>query len=312
MRHRLLRAFGLLCVAMLAFFALVFFYAYFTGGESEVLALMGGERIGVVELEGTILDARPVIENLKRFADAEGIKGVVLRIDSPGGAVGPTQEIHAEVEKLRKKKPVYASLGAVATSGGYYIASACDQIIANPGTLTGSIGVLIELGNVEELMKKLGIKGYTIKSGPYKDVGSPLQPLSPEGRAILQSVVDSVHGQFVRTVAAGRRLPERKVRELADGRVYSGEQAKNVGLVDGLGNLEDTIELLARKVGIEGRPQLVFAPTDSGPWWRRLVSEFFGRAGSLRPGWGLRYEWSPVLLLAGFEAARPTAVRGKR
>lgn len=312
MRHRLLRAFGILCVAMLVLFALVFFYAYFTGGESEVLALMGRERIAVVELEGTISDSRAVIESLKRFADAQGVKGVVLRIDSPGGAVGPTQEIHAEVEKLKKKKPVFASLGGVATSGGYYIASACDQIIANPGTLTGSIGVLIELGNVEELMKKLGIKGYTIKSGPHKDVGSPLQPLSPEGRAILQSVVDSVHGQFVRTVAAGRRLPEEKVRELADGRVYSGEQAKKVGLVDGLGNLQDAVELLARKVGIEGEPQLVFAPADSGPWWRRLISEFFGRATSLRPAWGLRYEWSPILLTAAFETVRPAGVRGQR
>lgn len=287
---------GILFLSILVLFVAVFFYAYLTGGEVQVLTLLGGEGIGVLQIEGPIEDSRKVIQNLKQFGETKGIKAVVVRIDSPGGGVAPTQEIYEEIEKLKKKKPVIASLGGMATSGGYYIASACEQVVANPGTLTGSIGVIMELGNVEELMKKLGLKGYSIKSGPHKDIGSPLRPLSPEGRAILQSLVDNVHGQFVSAVAKGRRIPEDKIRVLADGRVYSGEQAKGLGLVDLLGNMEDAIDLAAKRAGIKGTPQVIYSRGEDQRWWEKLLFSFFGKRWGRGESWGLRYEWSPSLI----------------
>ncbi len=289
-RHSLLRGVGILFIAVLVLFVSVFFFTYLTGGETRVLTLLGGDGVGVVLLEGTINESRGTIQSLKEFGDAERIKGVVVRIDSPGGGVVPTQEIHEEIGKLKKKKPVIASLGGMATSGGYYIASACHQIVANPGTLTGSIGVIIQLANVEGLMQKLGLEGYNIKSGPHKDIGSPLRPLSPEGRAILQSVVDSVHGQFVRAVASGRSMEESKVRELADGRIFSGEQAKEIGLVDSLGNMDDAIDLVAKRAGIEGVPQVIYARAREKNWWKKLLFSLFSEQLEMGRNWGLRYQ----------------------
>ena len=289
-RHSLLRGVGILFIAVLVLFVSVFFFTYLTGGETRVLTLLGGDGVGVVLVEGTINESRRTIESLKQFGNADRIKGVVVRIDSPGGGVVPTQEIHEEIGKLKKKKPVIASLGGMATSGGYYIASACHQIVANPGTLTGSIGVIIQLTNVEGLMQKLGLEGYNIKSGPHKDMGSPLRPLSPEGRAILQSVVDSVHGQFVRAVASGRSMEESKVRELADGRIYSGEQAKEMGLVDSLGNMEDAIDLVSKRAGIEGVPQVIYSRAREKYWWERLLFSLFSEQFEMGRNWGLRYQ----------------------
>jgi len=289
-RHSLLRGVGILFIAVLVIFVSVFFFTYLTGGETRVLTLLGRDGVGVVLLEGTINESRRTIQSLKEFGDAERIKGVVVRIDSPGGGVVPTQEIHEEIGKLKKKKPVIASLGGMATSGGYYIASACHQIVANPGTLTGSIGVIIQLTNVEGLMQKLGLEGYNIKSGPHKDIGSPLRPLSPEGRAILQSVVDSVHGQFVRAVASGRSMEESKVRELADGRIYSGEQAKAMGLVDSLGNMDDAIDLVSKRAGIEGVPQVIYSRPKEKSWWERLLFSLFSEQLEMGRKWGLRYQ----------------------
>ena len=291
-----LKGLGLILVSILVFFVSLFFYAYFTGGEAHLLSLIGGETVGVLEVDGVIDDSRWTIQSLKQLGETKGIKAVVVRIDSPGGAVGPTQEIYEEIEKLKKKKPVIASLGGIAASGGYYIASACDQVVANPGTLTGSIGVIMELSNVEELMKKIGYKGSSIKSGPHKDIGSPLRPLTPEGKAILQSLVDNVHEQFVSAVAKGRAMSEDVVRELADGRVYSGEQAKKLGLVDILGNMEDAIELAAKRAGIKKEPKVIYTRGDDRSWWERLLFSFFGKRVGMRQGLGLRYEWSPALL----------------
>lgn len=289
----LLKGLGILCLSILVFFVAVFFYAYLTGGHVEVLSLLGGDSVGVLEIRGAIDDSQEAIHGLKQFGETKGIKAVVVRIDSPGGGVAPTQEIFEEIEKLKKKKPVVASLGGMATSGGYYIASACDQVVANPGTLTGSIGVIMELGNVEELLRKLGLKGYAIKSGPHKDIGSPLRPLSAEEKAILQSLVDNVHGQFVAAVVKGRKMAEDKVRELADGRVYSGEQAKGLGLVDVLGNMEDAIDLAAKRGGIKGVPQVIQSRGEDRSWLEKLLFSFFGKRWSKGESWGLRYEWSP-------------------
>jgi protease IV len=295
-QHSILKGVGALGVFILVVFVGVFFYAYFTGGESKVISMLAGDGIGVLQVEGTIDNSRELSDELRRFREAPWIKAVVVRIDSPGGAVAPTQEIVEEIQRTRKKKPLIASLGGTAASGGYYIASACEKIIANPGTLTGSIGVIMELNNVEELMKKIGVKGYNIKSGVNKDIGSPFQPLSREGREILQALVDNVYAQFVTAVAKGRGMSEAEVRKLADGRVYSGAQAKDLGLVDQLGGLEDAIEFAAKRAGIGENPAVYYSQPEQERWWERIFSSITGyRLYRAERGW-LRYEWSPSLL----------------
>jgi protease-4 len=172
--------------------------------------------------------------------------------------VGASQEIYQEVVKARGVKPVVASFGGVAASGGYYVACGADKIVANPGTITGSIGVVMQFANLEELMKKIGYKGYVIKSGPHKDIGSPFREMKPEEKELLQEVIDTVHRQFVRAVAEGRKIPIEQIMPIADGRIFTGEQAQTMGLVDELGNLEDTIELAAQMAGIKGKPSVIY------------------------------------------------------
>ena len=295
-KHFILRGLGILFALALALFTGVFFFAYLTGGDAKVLALFSGDGVGVLQIEGAIDDPRSVIAELRRLREMPWVKAIVVRVDSPGGAVAPTQEIFAEIQRSKKKKPFIASMGSIAASGGYYIAAACDKIVANPGTLTGSIGVIMQLSNVEELMKKIGVKGYNVKSGANKDIGSPFQPLSPEGKEILQSLVDNVHSQFVAAVAQGRGLDEARVRKLADGRIYSGAQAKDLGLVDQFGTLQDAIDLAARRGGIAGEPAVYYSRPEQERWWERIFMGVFGRRlpGAER-GW-LRYEWSPSLL----------------
>jgi protease-4 len=242
-------------------------------GRIGPFALLGGDSVGIVEVEGAITDSKQTIEELKRYERADGVKAIVLRIESPGGGVASAQEIYEEIGKLKKKKPVVASLGGVAASGGYYIASICDTIVANPGTITGSIGVIVQLGNVQDLLQKIGLQGYTIKSGEYKDMGSPLKKLTPESRDIFQDLVNNFHAQFVRAVADGRKMDPKRVERLADGRIYSGEQAKELGLVDVLGNLEDAVQIAAKRAGIKGEPRVVPSSQASKSWWRRLLTE---------------------------------------
>jgi len=292
----ILRGLGLLFVFILVVFTGVFFYAYLTGGDSKALSLFSGDGVGVLQIDGAIDDSRSVLIELKRLKEMPWVKAVVVRIDSPGGAVAPTQEIFEEIQRGKKQKPFIASMGGMATSGGYYIAAACDKIVANPGTLTGSIGVIMQLTNFEDLMKKVGVKGINVKSGANKDIGSPFQSLSPEGREILQSLVDNVHGQFVTAVAKGRNMNETQVRKLADGRVYSGAQAKELGLIDQFGTLEDAIELAAKRAGLEAEPAVYYSHPDQERWWERMFMGVFGRRlPGMDRGW-LRYEWSPALL----------------
>jgi protease-4 len=296
-KYSILRGLGVLLVFILVVFTGTFFYAYITGGDSKTLSMFAGDGVAVLEIEGAIDDSQTVLAELKRFKDMPWVKAVVVRIDSPGGAVAPTQEIFEEILRSKKQKPFIASMGGMATSGGYYIAAACDKIMANPGTLTGSIGVIMQLTNVEELMKKIGVRGVNVKSGPNKDIGSPFQPLSPEGREILQSLVDNVHSQFVTAVAKGRGMEEAKVRKLADGRIYSGAQAQQLGLIDQFGTLQDAIELAAKRAGIESEPAVYYSRPEQERWWERMFMGIFGRRlpGPERGGW-LRYEWSPMLL----------------
>ncbi len=188
------------------------------------------------------------------------MKAIVLRLNTPGGGVGPSQEIHEEIRKIRGKKVLVASMGALAASGGYYIACAADKIYANPGTITGSIGVVMKFVNVKELIDKIGVKGFVVKSGDFKDIGSPVREMDPKERAIIQGVIDNVHSQFVDAVAEGRGLERAAVQAIADGRIFSGEQAKELGLVDVLGNLEDAVAEAGKMAKIEGEPRVVTPP----------------------------------------------------
>jgi protease-4 len=217
-----------------------------------------GEKIGVVEITGVIADPKPTILQLKRFRENRDVKAIVLRIDSPGGGVGPSQEIYAEVKKTTPTKKVVVSMGAIAASGGYYVGAAADHIMANPGTITGSIGVIMEFADAQELFEKIGVSAVVIKSGDYKDTGSPLRKMTPEEKRLLEGFVSNVHQQFVTSVAEGRKMSEEKVRTLADGRIFSGQQAKELGLLDSLGNMEDAIALAAELGGIKGEPSVVY------------------------------------------------------
>ena len=217
------------------------------------------DRIALIRVEGVILDAQQTVGDLKKFAETPTVKAIVLRIDSPGGGVVPSHEIYDAVKRVRHRhnKMVIASMGTVAASGGYYVAVATDRIVANPGTLTGSIGVIMELANLQGLLKKIGVENVVVKSGRYKDIGSPFRAMSQEDRRILQTVMDDVHGQFIEAVAEGRSLELAEVRPMADGRIFTGRQAKDARLVDELGDLHDAIRLAAELVGIEGDPKVV-------------------------------------------------------
>lgn len=218
-----------------------------------------GEKVGIVEIEGVIADSRDVLSDIKRFREDASIKAIVLRVDSPGGIVGPSQEIYREIQKTIPEKPVITSMGSIAASGGYYVAAASNGIMASPGTITGSIGVIIGYTNFQEIIKKIGLLPVVIKSGDFKDIGSPTRKMTDEERQLLQEFVDQTHRQFVQAVVDGRHLDFEQVAELADGRIYSGEQAKQLGLIDRLGNLEDAIEWAGREGGIEGEISTVYA-----------------------------------------------------
>ena len=218
-----------------------------------------GEKIAVVKIEGVILDSKDIIEELREHRENKSVKAIMLRIDSPGGAVAPSQEIYTEVLNIRDegKKKIVTSMGSVAASGGYYIASASDRIVANPGSVTGSIGVIIELANVSGLMKKVGVESVVIKSGKFKDVGSLFRTMTPEERELLQGVIDDTYDQFVDAVAAGRGINKEDLLPIADGRVFTGRQAKKLGLVDDLGSMQDAIKITADIAGIKGEPDII-------------------------------------------------------
>ena len=214
--------------------------------------------IAIVNIHGMLMDSRDIVQQLSDYRHNPQIRGVILRIDSPGGAVAPAQEIYSEILKLRANhKTVYASMGAVAASGGYYIACAADYVLANPGTLTGSISAVMALNNIEELTKKVGVKPNIIKSGKFKDLGSPLRAMTPEEHILLQGVVNDVHEQFVQAIARGRGLPLSEINRVADGRIMTGQQALKLNLIDEVGGLEKTIDLLAKKIGIVGKPKVI-------------------------------------------------------
>lgn len=230
----------------------------FSSGSDEEVASYGGSRIAVIELNEPIVSSDATVRLFKKYRESKSIKAIVFRIESPGGGVSASQEIYEEVRKTRASgKPVVVSMGAVAASGGYYVACGADKIMANPGTLTGSIGVIFQYLEFEELMKKLGVGSSTFKSGEMKDVGSPLRKITPREREYFNQLIADVYEQFVGVVATERKLDIRKVRTYADGRVYTGRQAHAIGLVDTLGTYEDAIGLAAKLGHIEGSPTVV-------------------------------------------------------
>jgi len=262
---------------LLLFFAFTFWTSRLIGG-GQGGGWVSGDRIAIIRVEGVIADSKEVVEELRRYHQDDSIKAILIRIDSPGGAVVPSQEIYDEVKRIRDagKKRIVASMGTVAASGGYYIAAASEKIFANPGTLTGSIGVIMELVNVEGLLQKIGVEGVVIKSGENKDVGSPFRKMTEEERKLLQHVMDDVHAQFIEAVAEGRSLKVEAVRPYADGRIFTGRQAKEIGLVDELGNLQDAIKRTAELAGIEGEPQTVEAQKRS-TLFEFLENRFLGK-----------------------------------
>ncbi|GFO56144.1 multidrug transporter [Geomonas sp. Red276] len=241
----------------------------------------GEDGIGYVEVKGVIVDGQDTVRQLHELRKNERVKAVVVRVDSPGGVVGPSQEISAEIKGLARVKKVVVSMGSVAASGGYYISAPATLIYANPGTITGSIGVLMKFSNLEGLMGKVGMKAFTIKTGKFKDVGSPARPMTAEERQMLQNVIDSTHAQFVKAVAEGRKLPVESVRAIADGRIFSGEQALAVKLVDRLGTLQDAIEEAGRLAGIKGEPHLIKPSKKKSRMVDLLVESAADRLGAL-------------------------------
>jgi protease-4 len=254
-RRPFLRGCAVVAMVFVAFFVLIGLVS-----RIDEWSFTTGEKVAVLPVTGLIADSESTIEQLKKFAKDDSVKAIVLRINSPGGGVGPSQEIYEEVRKLSGKKVVVASMGALAASGGYYIACAAQKIYANPGTITGSIGVIMQFVNVKDLIEKIGLKGMVVKSGAFKDIGSPVRDMRPEERELLQSVIDNVHSQFVGAVAESRKMDREKVAMIADGRIFSGEQAKALGLVDALGNLEDAVAEAGKMAKIEGEPRVVTPP----------------------------------------------------
>jgi protease-4 len=229
-------------------------------GDAGGQALFG-PRVAIVEVEGMILEVDDLVRELRAHRENPQIKAVVIRINSPGGVVGPTQEIHQALMRVREAgKPVVASLGSVAASGGYYTAVAADRIFANPGTLTGSIGVIMQMANVENLFKKVGVDYVVVKAGSYKDLGNFSRPMTADERRVLQTLLDDVHAQFIDAVAQGRKLDRAEVVKFSDGRVFSGVQAKDLKMVDTLGSLEDAVNEAAKLAGLP-LPPAVIRPT---------------------------------------------------
>jgi protease IV len=254
------------------FFLVTFLITVLLTGEG---ATDGGAKIGVIAIEGVISSdlTERTVRQLTKYGDDASIKAIILRIDSPGGGVASSQEIYEEVRRVRSSgKLVVASLGSVAASGGYYVACVTDRIFANAGTVTGSIGVIVQLANAEELLRKVGLESTVITSGPFKDSGNPTRTLRPEERQVFQTLVDDVYQQFIEAVAQGRNLPLDEVRQAADGRIYTGRQARDLRLIDELGSLHDAITYAASAVGTIGKPKLVQEGKER-LWWLRFLFE---------------------------------------
>jgi protease-4 len=239
------------------FVALFFFFLFFVSIVFTVLSRGVKDKVALVRVEGPIVEAKSVVDEIKGYVKDSTIRAIVLRVDSPGGGVVPSQEIYDEVKKAKAVKKVIVSMGSVAASGGYYISAAADRIIANPGTITGSIGVIMVVPNLKGLLDKVGIKTEVVKSGRHKDLASVFRGIGEEERRIIQGVMDDVHEQFITAVAEGRKMSLEDARRISDGRIFSGRQAVAAGLVDAVGDLDDAVKEAGRLAGIQGEPEVV-------------------------------------------------------
>lgn len=287
----------------------------FSPAKSILSSMSKKEAVGVLSISGPIYQSqtKSVFEKgvsqwgrrLERLANRKDVKAIVITINSPGGSVGAVQELYSVIQRVRKKhdKPIVAHLGDVAASGGYYLAVTCDQIVALPGSLVGSIGVIFSSSNIEELFKKIGIKSRVIKSGKMKDIGSMTRPMTPEEHKLLQDLIDNAYGQFLGAVVAGRKRPENEIRPLADGRIFTGEQAMKVGLVDALGDSYEAVKIAAKLGGIQSEEPRIVRDSESFSSMLELFSMrlAFLRAPELslmreirnRNHTGLEYRWGP-------------------
>jgi protease-4 len=250
---------GVIIIVSFLVFSLVMLFAFVgISGQGEFSLAGMGKRVAIIDLHGTITNSADIIRQLKKYAKDSSVPAIVLDIDSPGGGVTPSQEIYEEIKKTKEQgKKIVASMGSVGASGGYYVACAADTIVANPGTLTGSIGVIFQFPVAEELFKKIGLRFEVVKSGEFKDVGSYNRRMTEGERKLLQSVIDDTYDQFVNVLVEGRKLSKEKVLKLADGSIFTGRQAKELGLVDELGDLEDAIKIAGKMGGIEGTPNII-------------------------------------------------------
>jgi len=274
--------FGGLFLCLFAFLALTW-YAF--QGERGT-SFSQGPRVGVLEVTGVIADSKKTLKELREFAEADSIKAIVVRVDSPGGSVAPSQEIYQALRRLHGKKHVVVSMGSIAASGGFYVACAGEKIFADPGTLTGSIGVIFNFYNLQGLLKWAGVQVSPLTAGKMKDAGSPYREMTADERAYFRSVLDDVHDQFIQAVATGRNLEVDQVKPIADGRVFTGRQAKELKLVDEMGGLEDAVAEAGRLGGIKGQPKVEYPRKE-----RRMLGELLGEdAQSLFEGVAARVE----------------------
>jgi protease IV len=268
------------------------------------LPVVTANSVMVIEVKGIITDSKQFIKTLQKYRDDRDVKAIVVRLDSPGGVVGPSQEMHDEILKTREMgKHVVASMGGVAASGAYYIAVACEKIYTNPGTITGSIGVIMEFANLEGIYHWAKVDRYVVKSGAYKDIGAEFRPMTAAERGIIQGMIDNVYGQFKRAVATGRRMKVEDVAPLADGRIFSGEQAVKNGLADELGGLQAAIDGVAKMAGIHGKPDVFYPPPHHKKLWDVLGGgdesddDLFGRLA--KKTLGLDMVGKPLFLMTG-------------
>ena len=284
---------GLLIFAGVIFFTAVASLFFKDSDNSGGLSLpISGDKIGLIEVKGVILDSEPIVKNIKKFRENASIKGILVRIDSPGGGVAASQEIYEALKKARDAgKVVVASMSSVAASGGYYVACAADTIVANPGTTTGSIGVILNFFDFSGLLKKLGLRYNVVKSGKFKDAGSIGRPMTPEDKAYFQQFVNDAFEQFVAVVAEARRMTREDVLKLADGRVFTGKQAFENGLVDVLGTYEDAIDLIAEMTQISGKPHIVRPTRRKTTIFDLLFGDVTELMQSIQRWPVLRYQW---------------------
>ena len=292
--HPFISGLLILGAVSLTFLVGIAFFISLLFSPSDENGLGSKEGIGIVDIKGVIVSPEETLKLLSRYRESDIVKAVVLRIDSPGGAVGASQEIFTEALRTAQGKPVVASMGSVAASGGYYAALGAQKIVASPGTLTGSMGVIIKFANLEELFSKIGYRSEVVKSGAMKDIGSPDRPLTDDEKELLQGLINNVHEQFVQAIAAARHLSEDDVRKLADGRILSGEQAHALGLIDQLGNFTDAVLLAAELAGLpSGEPHLIYPKEDDFSLVHLLFGKgsenFVNRAFMSMPA--LSYEW---------------------